>query len=152
MLKRRNEMNKLRILLAKILINISEKCREYSHRLVITDMCDVKYEVPPAPLSFTTYKEGMSSTDYCTRHDAAAKLIGWYLYQNGHPLIEELVRAAEVLLEDMPATSRDVSFLVGAWKDQASATTDADREKAEETEHKIYSDLAFQAAKTIKLK
>lgn len=144
-------MSKLRMLLAGLLINISEKCKEYSRRLAIIDMCDVKYEVSPAPLSFTTFKEGMSSPDYCTRHDAASKLVGWYLYQNGHPLIEELVRAAEVLLEDLPATSGDVSFLVGAWKDQVSATTDEDREKAEEIEHKIYSDLAFQAAKTIKL-
>jgi hypothetical protein len=92
----------------------------------------------------------MASTDYCTRHDAASKLIGWYLYGGGHPLIEELVRAAEVLLEDLPATPGDISFLVGAWKDQASATTDADREAAEQREHKIYEDLATKAATPIK--
>src|SRR5208283_1834965 len=70
------------------------------------------------PHSFATFKEGMASKDFCTRHDAAAKLVGWYLHQDGHPFIEDLIRAAEIMLERAPATSADVSYLVGAWKDQ----------------------------------
>jgi hypothetical protein len=145
-------MKKLKTLLADILSNLGFRFIDWAARL---DNGEARYEtkayvVPPAPHSFTTFKEGMSSTDYCTRHDAASKLVGWYLYQNGHPLIEELVRAAEILLEDSLATSGDVSFLVGAWKDQASALSDTDREAAEQREHKIYEDLATKAANLIK--
>ena len=104
------------------------------------------------PHSFTTFKEGMASTNYCTRHDAAAKLLGWYLHQDGHPVIEDLIIAAKVFLEDTPATSGDVSFLVGAWKDQASATTDEDRKAAEEREGIIYRDLAEKITNQIKEK
>jgi hypothetical protein len=96
------------------------------------------------PHSFATFKEGMASMDYCTRHDAAAKLIGWYLHHNGTPFIEDLVRAAEILLEDTSATNADISYLVGSWKDQASATTDKDREEAEEREMKIYEKVVIK--------
>jgi hypothetical protein len=94
------------------------------------------------PHSFATFKDGMKSSSYCTRHDAAAKLVGWYLHQDGHPYVEDLVRAAKIFLEDTPATKGDVSYLVGAWKDQASATTDKDLQDAEEREAKIYQRLA----------
>lgn len=104
--------------------------------VVVEEKVDVLF-----PHSFSTFKEGMASTNYCTRHDAAAKLVGWYLSQDGHPLLEELIRAAEILLEDSSATTGDVSFLVGAWKDQVSATTDEDREAAEQREEKIYAEL-----------
>jgi nitrate reductase alpha subunit len=97
--------------------------------------------------SFATFKDGMKSTDYCTRHDAAVKLVGWYLHSDGHPLIEELVRAAEVLTEDTLANKADVSYLVGAWKDQASATTEELKDAAEERETKIYDDLKERARK-----
>lgn len=94
--------------------------------------------------SFSTFEEGMACRNYSTRHDAAAKLVGWYLYQGGHPLVEELIRAAEIMLEDTTATAADVSFLVGAWKDQASATTDEDRQAAEERENAIYERVAIK--------
>jgi hypothetical protein len=103
----------------------------------------IGYKVSDVPHSFSSFKEGMESADYCTRHDAAGKLVGWYLYSGGHPLVEELVRAAEIMLEDSSATDGDVSFLVGAWKDQASATTDEEREAAEERENAIYTRVSL---------
>lgn len=146
-------ISKFRKWLSDVLLELDFIILSWSARLYpdIDQIKEPDYKVPQAPHSFSSFKEGMSSPDYCTRHDAASKLVGWYLYQNGHPLVEELVKAAVILLEDTPATSGDVSFLVGAWKDQASATTDADRENAEQREDKIYSDLAFKAAETIKL-
>lgn len=134
-------MGKIRQLVIKLLVYLSDTCLKYARSLAIVEMCDVVYQVPPVPYAFTTFKEGMASKNYCTRHDAAAKLVGWYLHQDGHPLIEELVRAAEIMLEDTTATSGDVSYLVGAWKDQASATTDKDLQEAEEREAKIYEGL-----------
>ena len=110
---------------------------------------EVKEEIKDLfPHSFATFKEGMASGDYCTRHDAAAKLVGWYLHQDGHPFVEDLVRAAEIMLECGQGTSGDVSYLVGAWKDQASATNDKDREEAEQREQKIYDDLEDKLNKT----
>ena len=146
-------------LLGKLLWKIS---RVFNYLQLVFTKLVLKFETPTEvletveelrdlyPHSFSTFKEGMASTNYYTRHDAATKLVGWYLYSDGHPLIEELVRAADVLLEDTPATLGDISFLVGAWKDQASATTDADREAAEQREHKIYEDLATKVANPIK--
>ena len=93
------------------------------------------------PHSFYTFKEGMESRDYVTRHDAAAKLVGWYLHQDGHPLADDMIKAARVLLEDSKATEGDVSYLVGAWMDQASAKTQEEREVGEERENKIYNDV-----------
>lgn len=140
---------KISIILSSIgrfLHSIANKIESYSveHHKFNYDVKENIDVVIPGPHPFSTFTEGMASEDYCTRHDAASKLVGWYLYQNGHPLIEELVRAADILLEDTSATVGDISFLVGAWRDQASATTDADREAAVEREDAIYARVAIK--------
>jgi hypothetical protein len=145
-------MGKLKKLLVDILSNLGFRLIDWAASLdkekIKSDPNGiVGYKASPAPHSFSSFKEGMDSKDYCTRHDAAAKLVGWYLYSNGHPFIEELVRAAEILLEDSSANAGDVSFLVGAWRDQASATTDEDREAAEVRENAIYDRVAIKVQK-----
>jgi hypothetical protein len=149
MRKRRKRMDKLKQLVVKGLVYLSDICLKYARRLAIVEMCNVEYKVPPVPHSFTTFKEGMGSKNYCTRHDAAAKLVGWYLHYNGTPFVEDLIRAAEILLEDTSATSTEVSYLVGAWKDQASAINDKDREEAEEREDRIYVDLQYKTQESL---
>lgn len=134
-------LEKFAVLLYKFYEFVRELSLKLQFPLKVVDVSEETVE-NLFPHSFTTFKEGMASKDYCTRHDAAAKLVGWYLHHNGTPFIEDLVRAAEVLLEDTLATSKDVSYLVGAWKDQASAITDEDREKAVEREYSIYAKVA----------
>ncbi len=87
-------------------------------------------DAPPAPYSFTTFKEGMASDSYTVRHDAAAKLVGWYVNQQGQPFVEDVVRAAEILLEDTDATSSDISLLMDIWQRQAAASNEQEYETA----------------------
>jgi len=116
--------------------------RELALRLEFPlESIDVVSDTDLFPHSFATFKEGMESRNYFTRHDAAAKLVGWYLHQDGHPVIADMIKAARVLLEDSKATEGDVSYLVGAWRDQASAKTQEEREVGEERENKIYNDV-----------
>jgi len=91
--------------------------------------------------SFSTFKEGMTSTDYRVRHYAATKLIGWYLSGEGQPVIGDLTTAACIFLEEFVVTDGDVSRLVNYWRAQASAKTDDERMKAEIDEQVFYDRL-----------
>ncbi|MGH7974782.1 MAG: hypothetical protein ACREBR_04605 [bacterium] len=137
-------LKKLKKILANFLLDLDLHLLVWAARLDPIEEKQKDQEPYYGPYTFSNFKEGMGRTDYCTRHDAASKLVGYYLYSNGHPLLEELVRAAEVLLEDTSATARDISFLVGAWKDQVSAATDQEREAAEERESAIYERVAIK--------
>jgi hypothetical protein len=100
-----------------------------------------------SPHTVSSFTDGMKSNDYRMRHDSASKLLGWYLYQGGSPLVEELVLTARVLLEGTQFTEGDVSFLVGTWIDQVKATTDEERDAAVEREEAIYQRLSKTVTK-----
>ena len=139
-------MDKVKVLFAHFFILVSDRLRALAQKLIINQLAIPKSEVEEDlkdlfPHTFTTFKEGMNNKDYFTRHDAASKLVGWYLYQDGHPLVEEITQAARILLEDTEYTEGDVSFLVGAWMDQVTAKTDEEREAALAREDVIYHKL-----------
>jgi len=146
-------MNKLKSLLIKLLFRVSNLLLSIAYKLqppVVTDVTEDDLKAfdneldELFPHSFTTFKEGMTSTNYCKRHDAAASLVGWYINEQGTPYIGDITRAAEILLEDTNGTSADISLLLDAWHAQASAKTDQEKEDALRTEHDILNRVAIK--------
>jgi hypothetical protein len=129
-------MTTLKKLLATLLFNLGQRLIALANKLDTPE-----FNIFETSGSFATFKEGMASTDYRTRHVAATKLLGWYLSGDGQPVIGDLTSAARIFLEQFVVTDGDVSTLVDYWIAQASATTDDDRNRAELGEQMFYDQL-----------
>ena len=130
-------MDKVKELLATLLLKFADKLTRLANKLVEPEFNI--FDVPET--SSGSFKNDMTALDFRVRHQAATKLVGWYLLGNGQPVIEDLTTAARVLLEEFEATNGDVSCLVDCWIVQASAATDEIRTKAELDEQMIYDKL-----------
>lgn len=133
-------MDKLKVMLATLLLKFADVLTHLASKLNapefnIFDLAQMQDG------SFDTFKEGMVSQDFRVRHQAANKLLSWYLLGNGQPVISDLTMAAHVLLEEFETSSGDVSNLVDCWVAQASAATDEIKAKAELDEQMIYDKL-----------
>ena len=146
----------MRKLLNKLLLKIAEYCVKVSNKLVLRQaeeehkaaelvaLNTVKVEedftiFKDLPTSFKTFKEGLESKNFFTRHDAAVKLVSWYIYEQGRPMVEDIVKAAEVLLEEYPnVTQKDRDDVLTSWKKQAVAQSEEEREIAYNEELNVF--------------
>lgn len=146
-------MHKLRQRLSKLLFRLSDVLLSVAYRLnqkqdEIATATELQEDLSDLfPHTFTTFKDGMTSSVYTVRHDAAAKLVGWYVHEQGTPFVEDLMLAAKILLEDTNATNSDISLLINIWQAQASAKSDKDLEKARNDEYALLDRVAIIAPK-----
>ena len=133
-------MDKLKTVLATLLLGIADSLTRLANKLNAPEenLFDLA-QIPGG--SFDTFKEGMASEDYRVRHQAATKLVSWYLLGNGQPVVQDLGLAARILLDEFDVNDGDLSRLVDCWIAQASATTAEERAKFELDEQKIYDGL-----------
>jgi hypothetical protein len=138
-------MERFKELLAELLLSLANSLVKLANKLN-----EPEFNIFETGESFDTFKEGMISSDFRTRHIAATKLLGWYLNGNGQPVIGDLRTAAHVLLEDFEATDGDISRLVDCWIEQASTTGEL-KIKAALDEQLIYDRLQTRKPKITRI-
>jgi hypothetical protein len=141
-------MNKFKGLLSNLLLQLAAQLTRLANKLVVPEF-NIFDLTQMSDGSFDTFKEGMVSKDYRVRHQAATKLVSWYLLGNGQPTVDELQLAARILLEEFDVNDGDISRLVNCWIAQASAATEDIRLKEELNEQVIYDYLQLRKSQII---